>query len=81
MALQAMQETKALFCDDGVVSWFFLDCGASVGFFTRYDGELREPLVWRQGSHVSYESGQGEGVIALESQERNRTSRRVEEGL
>ena len=25
-------------------------CGASVGFLTRYDGELREPLVWRQGS-------------------------------
>ena len=24
-----------------------------MGFFTRYDGELREPLVWRQGSQVS----------------------------
>ena len=24
-------------------------CGASVGFHTRYDRELREPLVWRQG--------------------------------
>ena len=28
-------------------------CGASVGFHTRYDGELREPLVWHQGSQVS----------------------------
>ena len=26
---------------------------ASVGFLMRYDGELREPLVWRQGSQVS----------------------------
>ena len=28
----------------------FSSCGASVGFLTRYDGELREPLVWRQGN-------------------------------
>ena len=27
--------------------------GASVGFLTRYDRELREPLVWCQGSQVS----------------------------
>ena len=26
-------------------------CGASVGFLTRYERELREPLVWRQGEH------------------------------
>ena len=35
--------------DDGGVSWVFWSWGASVGFLTRYDGELREPLVWRQG--------------------------------
>ena len=23
-----------------------VDCGATVGFLTRYDGVLREPLVW-----------------------------------
>ena len=30
--------------DDGGVSWFFLSFGASLGFFTRNEGELREPL-------------------------------------
>ena len=40
-------------CDDGGVSWVFSSCGVSVGFLTRYDGELREPLLWRQGSQVS----------------------------
>ena len=32
-------------CDDGGVSWVFSSCGASIRFLTRYDGELREPLV------------------------------------
>ena len=27
--------------DDGDISWVFSSCGASVGFLTRYDGELR----------------------------------------
>ena len=39
--------------NDGGISWVFSSCGASVCFLTRYDGELREPLVWRQGSQVS----------------------------
>ena len=39
--------------DDRGVSWVFASCGASVGFLTRYAGELREPIVWHQGSHVS----------------------------
>ena len=39
--------------DDGVVSWFFSSCMSSLVFFTRYDGEFREPLVWRQESQVS----------------------------
>ena len=34
------------FGDDGGILWVFSSCGASVGFHTRYDGELREPLVW-----------------------------------
>jgi len=53
--------------DDGDSSWFSSSCGASVGFPTKYNGELREPLVWRQGSQVSHASGEGERVIALES--------------
>ena len=39
--------------DDRGVWWVFSSCGVSVGFLTRYDGELREPLLWRQGSQVS----------------------------
>ena len=31
---------------DGGILWFFSNCGASVSFLTRYDGVLREPLVW-----------------------------------
>ena len=32
--------------DDGGVLCIFLRCGARMGFLTRYDGELRESLVW-----------------------------------
>ena len=39
--------------DDGGILWVFSRCGDSVGFLTRYDRELREPLVWRQGCQVS----------------------------
>ena len=39
--------------DVGGVLWIFSSYCASVGFLTRYDGELREPLVWCQGSQVS----------------------------
>ena len=39
--------------DDGRISWFFSSCGASVGFLLSYDGDLREPLMWPQGSPVS----------------------------
>ena len=35
-------------CDDWGVLAFFSSSGASVGFLTRYDRELREPLEWRQ---------------------------------
>ena len=45
--------------DDGGVSWVFPSCGASVRFLTRYDGELREPLMWRQGSQVSMRMARG----------------------
>ena len=39
--------------NDGGVLWVFSSWGASMSFLTRYDGELREPLVWRQESQVS----------------------------
>ena len=45
--------------DDGGTSWLFSSCGASVGFLTRFDGELREPLLWRQGSQVSIRVARG----------------------
>ena len=45
--------------DDGGILWVFSSCGASVGFLTRYDGELREPLMWRQGSQVSMRMARG----------------------
>ena len=50
------RKRRASSCDDGGIScffFFFLSCGGSVGFLTSYDGELREPLMWRQGSPVS----------------------------
>ena len=49
--------------DDGGVSWVFSSWGASVGFLTRYDGELREPLVWRQGSQVSMRVARGSASL------------------
>ena len=45
--------------DDGGVSWFFSSGGASVGFLARNDEEIREPLVWRQGTQVLHASGEG----------------------
>ena len=36
-----------------------------MGFLTRYDGELREPLLWRQGSQVSMRMGTGSASLLL----------------
>ena len=54
---QAGKEGPHLF--DGGILWFFSNCGATVGFLTRYDGQLREPLMWRQGSQVSMRMARG----------------------
>ena len=35
--------------DDGGISGLFSSVGPSVRFLTRYDGEVSEPLVGRQG--------------------------------
>ena len=45
----------------------FSSGGASVGFLTKYDGELREPLVWAPEKSALHGRGEEEGVIALES--------------
>src|SRR5574339_720453 len=39
--------------DDGGISGLFSSGGPRVRFLTRYDGEVSEPLVVRQGSRVS----------------------------
>ena len=49
--------------DDGGVSGFFSSGGASVGFLTRYDSELREPLLWCQGSQVSMRGARGSASL------------------
>ena len=45
----------------------FLDCCASAGFLTRYERELREPLVWRQENPVFHSSCKLELGVALQS--------------
>src|SRR5574337_283400 len=45
--------------DDGGVSGLFSSGGHSVRFLPRYDGEVSEPLVGRQGSRGSYQEGTG----------------------
>ena len=67
--------------DDGGVSGLFSSGGPRVRFLTRYDGEVSEPLVGRQGSRVSMRVARVERVISLESWYGNLASRRVEEGL
>ena len=49
--------------DDGGVSWVFSSCEAIVGFLMRYNGELREPLVWCQGSQVSMRVARGNASL------------------
>ena len=52
---------------NGGVSGFYSSGGARVGFLTKYDGELREPLVWAPEKSALHGRGEEEGVIALES--------------
>ena len=51
--------------DDGPISWFFSSCGASVGFLLSYNRDLREPLVWPQGSPVSIPVAMGCTTLLL----------------
>ena len=57
--------------DDGGISWVFSSCSTSVGFLMRYDGELREALVWHQGSQVSMHVGRWSATL------RSRHGRRI----
>src|SRR5574337_318030 len=52
--------------DDGGVSGWFSSGGPRVRFLTRYDGEVSEPLVGRQGSRVSMRVARG-GASLLSS--------------
>ena len=49
--------------DDEGISCFLSSCLSSVGFLTRYDGELRKPVVWRQGSQVPIRVASGSGAL------------------
>ena len=44
---------------------FFRAATQRVGFSTSYDGELREPVVWPQGSPVSIRFGRGSVALLL----------------
>lgn len=49
--------------DDGGVSGWFSSGGPRVRFLTRYDGEVSEPLVGRQGSRVSMRVARGSASL------------------
>ena len=49
--------------DDEGISCFLSSCLSSVGFLTRYDRELRKPVVWRQGSQVPIRVASGSGAL------------------
>ena len=57
------RKRRPSFRDDGGVFCVFPSCGASVGFLTRYDEDLREPLVWSQGSQVSMRVARGSASL------------------
>src|SRR5574340_968721 len=49
--------------DDRGISGLFSSGGPSVRFLTRYDGEVSEPLVGRQGSRVSMRVARGSASL------------------
>src|SRR5574341_1389847 len=58
-----MQETKALISRCRGSLGLFSSGGPSVRFLTRYDGEVSEPLVGRQGSRVSMRVARGSASL------------------
>ena len=55
--------------DDWVISWFSRAAARRVRFLLSYDGELRERLVWPQGSQLSFRVARG-SVACLSSHSR-----------
>ena len=55
----ASQEMETHLRDDGGVWGWFSRGGPRVRFLTRYDGEVSEPLMGRQGSRVSMRVARG----------------------
>ena len=49
--------------EDGGVSGWFSSGGPRLRFLTRYDGEVSEPLVGRQGSRVSMRVARGSASL------------------
>ena len=65
LLLRPCRKRRASSRNNKGISWFFLSCGASVGFLTRYDTELREPLVWSQASPDSIRDVRGSVALLL----------------
>ena len=59
----AIQRRRPSTRDDGGVSGLFSSGGHSVRFFPRYDDEVSEPLVGRQGSRVSMRVARGSASL------------------
>ena len=57
------RKSRASSRNDGEISWVFLSYDVSVWCLTIYDGELREPLVWCQGSPVSIRDARGSAAL------------------
>ena len=56
-------------CVEGRISWFFSSRGR---FLSRYDGDLRDPLVWPQERPVSMRVARGlSGFLSSRCQGRN----------
>ena len=54
MLSRPCRKRRASSHNNGRISWgFFRAAAQRVGFSSSYDGELREPLLWTQGSPVS----------------------------
>ena len=49
--------------NDGGISWFFPSCCPTCVFFLSYTWELRDPLLWTQGSPVSTRVARGNAAL------------------
>ena len=61
------RKSRASCRNDGGISWFIFELLQDMWGFSRFDGELREPLVWPQGSQISIRDARG-SVALLSSQ-------------